>query len=268
MRKEMTRLSIIIFATVLVLGGSLSAVELKQTPVRDAMSLALRGDEWDTPQEEPKPESKDEFGNPTQSNVDGKKSVYTAAGLSALLPGAGEYYVGSRDKAKYFFATEALTWIGFASFRIYGNWKKDDYIQYGNINAGAQLDDRSDEFLDLVGFYESIDEYNSFGRVFDPERPYLYDTPENHWRWQSSAQQATYRELKNQSREAYRRSEFMVGVAIVTRVVSIVDAVRDAIRHNKKVEFEFSQTDDYHFKFDVDPLNSRQQVRLTISTPF
>jgi hypothetical protein len=252
----------------LLLGSSLSAIELKQTPVRNAMYLGLNSDEWDTPKVKPKDQNTSEFDSNTKMDVGGKKSVFKAAAFSALLPGAGEYYVGNRDKAKYFFATEALTWIGFASFRIYGNWKKSDYIDYGNINASAQLDDKSDDFLDLVGFYESIDEYNSFGRVYDPERPYLFDTPENHWRWLSSEQQATYRELKNQSREAYRRSEFMLGVAIVTRVVSIVDAVRDAIRHNRKVEFEFSQTDDFHLKLDVDPLNPRQQVRLTISTPF
>ena len=262
------RLIVVIFTLSLVLYGSLSAVELKQTPVQDAMYAGLNADEWDTPQDKPKKQTKDEFDNKTTADAIGKKSVFKAAALSALLPGAGEYYVGNRGKAKYFFATEALTWIGFASFRIYGDWKKDDYIQYGNTYAGAQLDDKSDDFLDLVGFYDSIDEYNSFGRVFDPERPYLYDTPENHWRWQTPEQQKAYRELKNQSREAYRRSEFMLGVAIVTRVVSIVDAVRDAVRHNKKVEFEFSQTDDFHLKLDVDPLNSRQQVRLTLSTPF
>ena len=259
---------LVTLVVILLLVSSLSAIDLKQTPVRNAMYLGLNSDEWDAPQDKPKGQTKTEFDSNMKTDVTGKRSVFKAAALSALLPGAGEYYVGSRDKAKYFFATEALTWIGFASFRIYGNWKKNDYIEYGNINASAQLDDKSDEFLDLVGFYESIDEYNSFGRVYDPERPYLFDTPENHWRWVTSEQQATFRELKNQSREAYRRSEFMVGVAIVTRVVSIVDAVRDAIRHNKKVEFEFSQTDDFHLKLDVDPLSSRQQVRLTLSTPF
>lgn len=240
------------------------AVELKKTPVQDAMFARLAGDEWkeDKPKTDVVPdEALEQEGQPQ------RKSVAKAAILSALIPGAGQYYVGSRSKAKYFFAVEAVTWIAFFSFRTYGSWKKDDMINYGNLHANAQLDGKDDEFLDMVGFYDNIYQYNSFGRVFDPERPYLYDTPENHWLWQTDKEQAAFRELKNASREAYRRSEFMIGVAVVSRLVSIADAIRDGIRHNRRVESEFGRTDKMKFRLAIDPLSPDRQLTLTLYPP-
>ena len=62
--------------------------------------------------------------DPMSSNMKtSRPSILKAAALSALLPGLGEYYLGHRTKAKYFFGAEALTWVGFFAFRTYGGWK-------------------------------------------------------------------------------------------------------------------------------------------------
>lgn len=199
-----------------------------------------------------------------------RKSTAKAALYSALIPGAGEWYVGHKTKAKYFMAAEAAIWIGFASFTVYKGWKRDDMIQYGNEHANAQLDNRDDEFLDLVGFYESIDEYNTLGRATDPERPYLADTPENHWRWDSQGSAEAFKYIKNEYREAKRRSQFMLGLAVVNRVISIVDAIRDVRRHNSgtgEEKSEFSKANSYQLQFSIHP-ESDTQVRLTLLTPF
>lgn len=203
----------------------------------------------------------------TNQPVTGKKSLPKAILLSALVPGAGEWYVGSRTKAKAFFGVEAAIWVGYASFSVYKNWKYDDMIRFGDEFANAQLAGRDDAFLDLVGFYGSIDDYNSLGRATDPERPYLADTPENHWRWQTESAQSSFRQIKNSYREAKRRSDFMLGLAIVNRIVSIVDAVRDVHRHNAQIANDFSSTDGYKFQFSIHP-ESNTQLQLTILTPF
>jgi hypothetical protein len=194
-----------------------------------------------------------------------RKSVWKAVLYSAAVPGGGEYYLGKKNKARYFFAAEAMTWLGFASFTMYGHWRKDDYVQYAAVHANAQLEGKSDSFADLVGFYSDIDEYNTLGRVQDPERPYLYDTPENHWRWQSSSAQMSYRSIKNSSREAYRRAKFMLGIAAVARLVSIVDAVLDTHRYNSQVESSFSNTEP-PVEFRIDPTSQTRQVSLVLHT--
>ncbi len=216
--------------------------------------------------EVPKQSSRDEFKEKKRTPVTGRKSVVKAALLSALLPGAGEYYLGNRGKARYFFAVEAISWAGCIAFRTYGHWRKDDYIRYARTNAGADLEDKSEEFRDLVGFYTSIDDYNSLGRVYDPERPYLYDTPDNHWRWQSDADQAAYRNLKNRSREAYRRAKYMIGIAVANRIVSILDAIRDTRRVNRSLEGSYSLEHPLQIQFGS--FDDGAQVQLALRTPF
>jgi hypothetical protein len=204
-----------------------------------------------------------------KQEVGGKKSAFRAGFYSALIPGAGEYYLGHKSKARAFFTVEAVSWVGFFAFRTYGGWKKDDFIRFANDRAGADLWNKDDDFLDMVGFYNDIDEYNSLGRVFDPDRAYLEDNASNHWRWQSESDMGIYRHLKNQSREAYRRSTFMIGLAMLNRVVSIIDVVRDVKRSQRKINTsEFSADDKIRYRFEIDPLSYYKQVSLTLYTPF
>ena len=199
-----------------------------------------------------------------------RKSVSRAMLYSALLPGLGEHYVGSRKKARYFFAVEAISWLGFLSYHTYGNWREDDYINFARERAGAQLEDKDDLHRDWVGFYDDIDQFNEFGRVQDRERPYLVDNESNHWRWRSASDKSAYRELKNRSREAFRRRDFTVGLMILNRIVSIIDAIHDA----RKTRRLFGDTtpsngrERFGYRLDIDPLSAGQQVRLELLARF
>lgn len=254
-------------AMLLCIADKASAIDLADTPVQDSVRVYLFAQDIDDfgDGKDKRPE-KARAQEEQYKPIGGEKSIWKAGLYSAVLPGLGEYYVGHKEKARIFFAGEALTWIGFTAFRVYGNARENDFIDFAATHANAQLENKDDEFRDLVGFYEDIDQYNSFGRVFDPERPYLMDTPENHWRWNSEDDMDVYRNLKNRSKEAYRRSEFMVGVAVVARVVSVIDAIRDAKRHNNRLENEL--TDASPIQLEFDPLSPTRQVVLTLRTPF
>lgn len=195
-------------------------------------------------------------------------SMKRAILYSALLPGLGEYYTGHKAKAKYFFTAEALSWIGYFTYRSYANWKEDDMIRHAAVNANAQLEGKDDTYHDMVGFYNDINEYNTVGRVTDPDRPYLLDTPENHWHWNSDDNRNAYRALKNRAREASRRSNFMIGAAIVNRLISIIDTVRDVKRSKGKFKNNIFSDSKKKFKLDINPLSLNSQVTLTFYTPF
>jgi hypothetical protein len=197
------------------------------------------------------------------------KSRYKAALYSLLVPGGGQYYLGKKRTARYFFTAEALTWIGFFSFRTYGNWKKNDYLDYAAVHANAQLDGKSDEFISWVGFYENIREFNTFGRAWDPERAYLPDTPENHWEWRSPDERQEFRDLRNRSKEAYRKADFMIGLAIVNRVISVIDAIRSAGRMERRIdgdELLLNQTGS--LRLALEPLSARPRVSLKLYPGF
>lgn len=209
------------------------------------------------------------FENASEPEKSRKVSLFKAGIYSALLPGLGEYYVGHKSKARIFFAAEAATWISFFSFHLYGNLKEEDFIDYAAINANASLDGKSKEFQDWVGFYEDIDQFNTLGRVQDPERPYLVDNAENHWRWQSPYEQETFRNLKNKSRDAFRKRDFMIGLAIANRVVSIFDAVRDAKRAKREIkEDEFSILSGIKYRVEIDPFERELPLSMALYKKF
>lgn len=260
----------LIFVSVFLF-GQLYAVDLKTTPVREAMNFQLSMSGWDDEFDQVNKTKENDRTNQNHDRPDQPvkgKSILKAGLLSALVPGAGEYYLGHRVKARYFFAAEAMTWLGYFSFRTYGSWRKDDYINYAARYADARLEGKSEKFHDWVGFYESIDVFNSLGRVGDPDRAYLPNTPENHWRWDSPEHQAVYRGLKTKSKDAYNRANFMLGVALVTRVISIVDAVRDARGMQRRINDTFAQNNRFNYRVSFNPLDETRQVNFTLFTPY
>jgi len=256
----------IVLLILLLIAVPCSAIELQQTPIQTELqnSILLASNSWEVEG------SNDENKSNSISNKSNKenKSVLKAALYSALVPGLGENYVGHKTKAKVFFTIEAVTWISYVAFHTYGDWKKDDMIRYAADKAGAKLDDKDDQFFDWVGFYDSSEEFNSLGRVSDPDRAYL-NSPETYWQWSSEAERDVFRSYKNSSRTAYDRAKFMIMAAISNRIISVIDAIRDAKRHNRnEVHIDISDIDSYNYKFSINPLSSNRQFSLTLYTPF
>ena len=252
----------IIVTLLLIVSIPIQAIELSKTPIQTELqnSILLAADNWDV----------DNKNNANIQNANGKqkKSSLKAGLYSALLPGLGEHYAGNKTKSKVFFAIEATTWLSYFAFHAYGDWKKDDAIRYASSNAGASLEDKDDEFYDWVGFYDSSENFNSLGRVSDPERDYL-NSAEGYWQWSSDAERETFRSYKNSSRSAYDRSNFMIMAAITSRIISIIDAVRDVKRYNNKQEnIDISKNNSFNYKFSINPLSENNQFSVTLLTPF
>ncbi len=254
----MLKNKIYIVIVISLFGLNLNAFEINEGPIQKEFSQSLKQplfamatgfDDFSS-----------EYNN--ENLKSSNKSTFRAALYSLVLPGMGEHYLGNRAKAKYYFGVEAVSWIAYFSYRTYGSWKKNDMIDYARVHANASLENKDDEFIDLVGFYDDIYQFNNAGRVGDRERPYLVDTPDNHWYWQSEDDQAVYRNIKNRSREAYRRSNFVLGVAIVNRIVSVIDVIRDSKRMQREID-SFSDKKIKKIKFDINPLSIDNQVRLT-----
>ncbi len=244
----------------------IAAIELKRTPIQTelANSILLASDNWNL-----NDDGKKEVNSSVVAlkNNGKKKSAFKAALYSALIPGLGERYVGRRTKAKVFFAAEAMTWISYIAFHSYGVWKKDDMIRFASDKAGASLDGKDDEYFDWLGFYNSTEEFNSLGRVSDPERKYLTGA-ENYWQWTSDADRNDYRAIKNSSRTAFNRANFMIVAAIGNRIISIIDAIRDAKHTGTSEKIDISDENSYNYKFAIDPLSYNRQFTLTVMTPF
>ena len=61
-----------------------------------------------------------------------KKSILLGIALSALLPGAGEFYAKSYVKAAIFFGVELLSWGAFAMYQIKGDDQTNKFQDYAD----------------------------------------------------------------------------------------------------------------------------------------
>lgn len=200
----------------------------------------------------------------------GRKSATKAFALSLLVPGTGQYYTGNGRTARYYWAVEALSWLAWIGFRTYGDWKEDDYIRYAADHAGADLEGKSDWFVDMVGFYDDLNQYNELGRAVARERPYLAPTANNQWQWQSVYDKFSFRQIKNRSREAYRRADFMLGVMLINRLVSAIHATHLAKQTGKRLDdlVDAGNGGGLQYRVEADPFTDGVQLGLTVFKKF
>ncbi len=183
------------------------------------------------------------FSEVQEKNRVNLKEPWRAFLMSFVLPGAGEHYSGARLKSKVFFLSEVGFWASFISFRHLGNWRSDDYRLYAATAAGADVQGKDDRFFDILGFYDSREEYNKVAGAYDHNRVYFPDTKTYFWNWQSTDARLKYRSLKNDSKSYYRKSNFSLGLIIANHLISAADAYWSAKRHNRQVESGFGGVD-------------------------
>ncbi len=165
-----------------------------------------------------------------------RHSVLTAVGLSALLPGAGHWYLGKKRGARFFMGAEAGIWAAFLALKVNAGWKQDDVERFATRHAGVSGLGRDEQFFRQLTFYSSREEYNSLGRAFDSDLPFIADTPENDWNWDSQNSRREFRQLFNDQNSADRNAEFMFIAALVNRLTSAVLAWRSTQKLNNQLD--------------------------------
>jgi len=174
------------------------------------------------------------------------KSKFLALGLSFVLPGAGQYYTENKGKAVIYGSIETAIWCGFVGLRQYGKWKKEDYRAWAAFHAGADVNDKPDIYYEKLTYYDNLNEYNQLAPLYDGDEATLFpSTPEYYWNWDSNENRDRYRHLRNQSKNAYRSSLFMLGAAFINRILSGIDAYRAAGYYEGDSEFGMAGWDVY-----------------------
>lgn len=194
-------------------------------------------------------------------------SMRKAMLLTVLFPGAGQYYADARFKGQVFMGVEAAIWAGFIAYRVYGGWKKDDYQDYAAAHAGVDNTGKDEQFYDWIGFYNNREEYNQFGRLYYPDRPYLPDNSSYDWQWESEAHREEFKDMKDASKVAFRNSTLMIGLAIVNRVVAGIDTYRTVKSAQAKLR-SLTQIGDYHVAISPKMFGDNPRIKVTVSRRF
>jgi hypothetical protein len=130
-------------------------------------------------------------------------------------------------------AAEATLWAGFAAFRVYGDWRSEDYRAYAAAQAGVEPRGKSHRYFVDIGNYIDIEAYNA-AMLRERNLPKVYlDTETYFWAWPSDVERIRYAHLRVGADNAYQRSLMAVGAIIANHLVSAIDAMWLAKRSNR-----------------------------------
>lgn len=194
----------------------------------------------------PKKEEKKEEEKPGAPQAVNPKKVML---YSLLLPGLGQQMAGRDQRARVYYGIEAAIWTAWVVNRLEGSARKDRFIEFAQLEAGVGAGKADDEYWRTIALFErsdpgpgSANEYvRRMARALYPgdraaQEKYLEENGyfgDRAWDWGGTDDLQRYRSLRSQSLDAYHRAEYSIGLAIVHRLVSMVDAVLVARQANK-----------------------------------
>lgn len=224
------------------LGAASAAEQSPIAPRADGTWLAAqiggnRGDE--APREE---KVEEESGS---DRVDGRRAML----YSLLLPGLGQQYAGRAERARVGYAVEAAIWASFLTFQIQKGQREDRYVEFAERFAGASASGKDAEYWrTLANFERSEGDAGSANELIrrqaralypdDREAQQAYEQSNGYfgdraWDWQTSDNLARYRQLRGRALDSEDRATYSIALALVHRVISVVDAARVAHQANK-----------------------------------
>ncbi len=175
----------------------------------------------------------------SESKIKGsKKSPGLAFIYGLLIPGMGHVYSNRFSSGKYFMITEAVTWLTYAAFTIYGNWLLDDAYDYASVHAGARVTDKAkdDKFFINIANYRNVEEYNDEMLRFGNYDQVYYPGDGKDFYWNSDSERLKYRQDKISADRTLTDRLFVVGAILINHVISGISAVFAANSYNDELK--------------------------------
>jgi len=229
------------------------------------------------------------------------KSKSTKRGFiySLVVPGAGEFYAGSKIKAVLFFGLEAGFWTGYFTYHKKGKNKETEYLNFANAhwNIKAYSDSLVQRFPDLKednlgivvdtpGVYygagkDSIVISHSLhpvaGQPIDKNQQYYEEVGKydqfrfgwDDWNYLTgfflTANRNSYLNMRRDSNSLLDKANRFVMFSIANHLLSAFDAAISVRHYNRKGE-KFSQID---MKIRLAEYNDNEIIpKFTVSTKF
>lgn len=229
----------------------------------------------------------------TQNNSEKEKNPVLAAALSAVIPGAGEFYAKSYIKSAIFLGVEAGLWITYAIFQNKGDEQTNFYRKYaddnwnvrkyagwlidqgfqgsGQINLSTQdleqLRLQINACEDSAGFSHKLPPYGDqqYYEVIGKYRNYMAGwsdvsgiTKNNYETITVPYQINYYMDEREQANSYYNNGSLTLTVVILNHLLSAADAVWSVSLFNKSLEVNTSVNVKYiysksDFKYNLTP---------------
>ena len=216
---------------------------------------------------------------------------------SLILPGAGEFYAGSKIKAVLFVGLEAAFWTGYFSNHKKGKDKEDEYLKYADAtwdvyaysdslqaHYGLDKDSVTGIVIDTPGvFFASPTDsivishsiYLELGQDLKKDQQYYemigkYDQFRFGWDDYDgsvfeTAHRKFYLDLRHDSNSLLDKANRYVMISLANHLLSAFDAAI-AVRHFNRKGEKFSEID---IKLRLAEYNRNEIIpKLTVSTKF
>ena len=183
---------------------------------------------------------------------------------SLILPGAGQWAMGYKTRAKFFMGTEFLLWAGFIGSHAYSNVVQDNYQSYATVHAGVNSHQKNEQFWIDIGSSDNIFSFNEQQLRERNLRGAYNETSQNYWQWDSNDSRSYYNDLRVQEHNWEQRATFVVGAFILNRIVSTVDVIRLIRKENKAYEGAMSSLM-FKYKTDKKTGSGFLNLNLTVS---
>lgn len=150
--------------------------------------------------------------------------------LSAVLPGAGQFYNGEKKKAYIMAGVEVAIWTAYFVFDAQGDSRMESSREFSGIYAGTS-GSHENSYWQSVGRYMDSDAYNDSrlreARALQESVSGLVSGSDT-WQWVNDDRRGEYTIMRADANGAYDRRDFMILFAVVNRGISVVDAVLGA----------------------------------------
>lgn len=170
----------------------------------------------------------------------GKRKNPALAGLlSAIVPGAGQAYLGSQSAYGYL-GVEVAAWTAHFATKSTGNAKEKEYKRYADSHWSFE------RYRDPNSADCTVDGHSDNG-VQDSTLVMLYETRRNDWYedigklsiyscgWDSPANRLKYRDMRRDSNTFLSHARTATSVILLNHLVSALMAARGAAKHNLKL---------------------------------
>lgn len=156
---------------------------------------------------------------------------------SALIPGTGEWLLGDKTKAEIFLWLDGAIWLSYFGLAWYGNSKEQDARLFAVKSAGADLNQKKDEYYKLLENYDNSEEYNAVVRrearyqypdSLEAQKEYLQKNGyfgKAAWAWDSDSARFVYFEKRRSARITLHQANLVLGVILINRLVSVFDCL-------------------------------------------
>ncbi|MCB0282467.1 MAG: hypothetical protein H6627_10080 [Calditrichae bacterium] len=195
----------------------------------------------------------------------GRKSVGKALLYSLILPGAGEFYVGDASYGKFFLGMEIIVWGSYLFNQHQYSSLKGDYKAYASLHADVSKAGKDAQYWINIGKFDDIYNYNEQRRR-DRRVDDIYEevSGSKYWNWDSRDNRFTYDAKRLKAVSIKNREVYFVTGILVNHLVSAINAVRLARKHNRNLA---SNPVDYRLVIDtMQPQNA--YFGIALSTKF